>query len=414
MGIFDLDRFKEILDTLSRNKSRTFLTGFGIFWGIFMLLAMNGGGQGLKNILNDNFDGFATNAIIVGPNMTTKPYKGFKRGRYWSLHTDDIAYIKNMVPETEIVSAMVSRWGYQAVYKDRTYQGILKGVTPDYASIETPQMKYGRFISDMDAAQKRKVCVIGKRVYENLFPEGGDPCGKYIKVGSSYYEVVGLNMSQTNMNINGGADRSIVMPINVLQDAYNAGSRIELMAMTVNPDAESLEVQELVRQALYRKYYIAPEDKSAMIVVNAEKMFSMVDNLFKGVDLLIWLVGLGTLLAGAIGVSNIMMVTVKERTTEIGIRRAIGATPKMILGQIIMESVILTLVAGALGIMFSVMLLAVVDIGAASGGLNYSFQVKFSTAVLAAFVLAVLGLVAGLAPAMRAMSIKPVDAMRDE
>lgn len=275
-------------------------------------------------------------------------------------------------------------------------------------------MKYGRYLSPMDIIQKRKVCVIGKRVYENLFPEGGDPCGKFIKVDGAYYEVIGLNVSKTSMNINGGTDESIVIPINVLQAAYNRGDRVELMAMTVRPEAESSEVQEVVRQALYRKHYVAPQDKSALVIVNAQKMYSMVDSLFKGLNVLIWLVGLGTLLAGAVGVSNIMMVTVKERTTEIGIRRAIGATPKMILGQIISESIILTLGAGAIGIMFTVLLLSLVDIGAASGGLDYSFQVSFGTAVLAASVLAVLGVAAGLAPAMRAMSIKPVDAMRDE
>ncbi|MCI5989969.1 MAG: ABC transporter permease [Bacteroidales bacterium] len=414
MKMFDLDGLKEILDTLSRNKSRTLLTGFGIFWGIFMLMAMNGGGKGLKNILSDNFDGFATNSVIIGPNLTTKPYKGFKRGRWWTCRMSDVEYLKNVVPELEVVCPMESFWGKTAMYGENSYRSILKGLNPDYALIETPQMKYGRYLSPMDIIQKRKVCVIGKRVYENLFPEGGDPCGKFIKVDGAYYEVIGLNVSKTSMNINGGTDESIVIPINVLQAAYNRGDRVELMAMTVRPEAESSEVQEVVRQALYRKHYVAPQDKSALVIVNAQKMYSMVDSLFKGLNVLIWLVGLGTLLAGAVGVSNIMMVTVKERTTEIGIRRAIGATPKMILGQIISESIILTLGAGAIGIMFTVLLLSLVDIGAASGGLDYSFQVSFGTAVLAASVLAVLGVAAGLAPAMRAMSIKPVDAMRDE
>ena len=213
----------------------------------------------------------------------------------------------------------------------------------------------------MDVIQGRKVCVLGKRVYDNLFPQGGDPCGQYVKVGGIYYEVIGLNVSATNMSINGSADRSVVIPINLFQSAFNRGNEVELLAMTVRPGNSSTAVQEKVRQALYRKYYIHPQDKSAMIAVNAERMYSMVDSLFKGLNLLVWLVGLGTLLAGAVGVSNIMMVTVRERTTEIGIRRAIGATPRMILGQIMSESVILTVSAGALGIMFSVLLLSAVD-----------------------------------------------------
>lgn len=413
-NLFDLDRFKEILDTLSRNRSRTLLTGFGIFWGVFMLLAMSGGGKGLKQVLTETFAGFAQNSIIVGPDQTTKAWKGFSKGREWAFHNDDAAYLKNMLPELDVVTPMSSRWGVNAIRGDKSFNTILKGINADYQLIETPKMKYGRFISQMDVMQRRKVCVIGKKVYDNLFPQGGDPCGEYIKIGGSYYEVIGLNVTATNMSINGSSDQSIVIPMNVFQSAYNKGDEVELLAMTVRPGKPSLEVQEDVRQALYRKYLINPQDKSAMIAVNAERMYSMVDSLFKGLNLLVWLVGLGTLLAGAVGVSNIMMVTVKERTTEIGIRRAIGATPRMILGQIMSESVILTVSAGALGIMFSVLLLSVVDIVAGSLGVEASFQVSFGTAVLAVSVLALLGLAAGLAPALRAMAVKPVDAMRDE
>ncbi|MGN1234112.1 MAG: ABC transporter permease [Candidatus Cryptobacteroides sp.] len=413
-NLFDLDRFKEILDTLSRNRSRTLLTGFGIFWGVFMLLAMNGGGKGLKQVLTETFAGFAQNSIIVGPDRTTKAWKGFSKGREWSFHNDDAAYLKNMLPELDVVTPMSSRWGAQTVRGDKSFNAVLKGINADYQLIETPKMKYGRFISQMDVMQRRKVCVIGKKVYDNLFPQGGDPCGEYLKIGGNYYEVIGLNVTATNMSINGSSDQSVVIPINVFQNAYNKGDEVELLAMTVRPGNPSLEVQEKVRQTLYRKYLVNPQDKSAMIAVNAERMYSMVDSLFKGLNLLVWLVGLGTLLAGAVGVSNIMMVTVKERTTEIGIRRAIGATPRMILGQIMSESVILTVSAGALGIMFSVLLLSVVDIVAGSLGVDASFQVSFGTAVLAVSVLALLGLTAGLAPALRAMAVKPVDAMRDE
>ena len=413
-NIFDLDRLKEILDTLTRNRSRTILTGFGIFWGVFMLLAMSGGGKGLKTILTDTFDGFAQNSVIIGPNTTTKAWKGFRRGRDWAFHNDDVKYLKNNVPELDVVTPVLSRWGSRAVFGENSSDVILKGLDADYGLIETPKMKDGRFISRMDVIQGRKVCVLGKRVYDNLFPQGGDPCGKYVKVGGIYYEVIGLNVSATNMSINGSADRSVVIPINLFQSAFNRGNEVELLAMTVRPGNSSTAVQEKVRQALYRKYYIHPQDKSAMIAVNAERMYSMVDSLFKGLNLLVWLVGLGTLLAGAVGVSNIMMVTVRERTTEIGIRRAIGATPRMILGQIMSESVILTVSAGALGIMFSVLLLSAVDMLAGSMGVGTSFQVSFGTAVLAVSVLAMLGLAAGLAPALRAMAVKPVDAMRDE
>mgnify|MGYP004530600443 CR=1 FL=1 len=414
-SIFDLDRVKEILDTLSRNKSRTLLTGFGIFWGMFMLLTMSGGGAGLKALLQRNFAGFATNSVIMAPNVTSKPYKGFMRGRRWSMHLDDVEYLRQAVPEAEVISPVISFWSRDAVYSDKSFTAILKGNTADYALIETPEMKYGRFISEMDIIQKRKVCVIGNRVWQTLFGRGVNPCGKFIRVGGTWLEVIGVNVSESNMSINGPAEESIVVPIDVLQMIYHTGSEVELVAMTARPGVPASDIQERARQALYRKYYVAPDDKTAMFVVNAEKMYSIVDNLYRGLNILVWLVGLGTLLAGAIGVSNIMMVTVRERTTEIGIRRAIGATPRMILGQIMTESIVLTAVSGALGIMFSVLMLSGADIVVkAAGTSGVTFQVGFGTAMTAMGILAVLGLLAGLAPAYRAMSIRPVDAMRDE
>ena len=216
------------------------------------------------------------------------------------------------------------------------------------------------------------------------------------------------------MSINGNSSETIVIPINVFMSVYNNGNNVGLLAMTVRSGSESSVIQEDVRQTLYRKHLVSPDDKSAMFVMNTAQMFAMVDNLFRGVNILIWLVGLGTLLAGAIGVSNIMMVTVKERTTEIGIRRAIGATPRMILGQIMSESVILTLSSGAIALVISVEILSLVDMVMAEQKIECSFQVGFGTALITAVTLSVLGIVAGLAPAFRAMAIKPVDAMRDE
>lgn len=414
LNLFDIDRFKEIADTLSRNRGRTLLTGFGVFWGIFMLLLMQGGGKGLSQILRDNFDGFATNSVMVAASRTTKPYKGFQRGRSWNIHTEDIRYLRSAVPEADIISPFVAFWGRDAIYGDHSYNVVIKGVTADYAHIDVPQMRYGRYISEMDEIQRRKVCVIGKRVYQTLFPEGGNPCGKFLRIAGAYYEIVGVDVSTSNISINGSADRSVIMPIGLVQMMYHTGDEIDVIAMTASPGVESTVLQEKARQALYRKYHIAPDDRQAMVTVNAEKLFSIVDSLYSGLNILVWLVGLGTLLAGAIGVSNIMMVTVRERTVEIGIRRAIGATPNMILSQIMSESMILTILAGGLGIMFSVMILSVADMIMQAAEMSAQFQVGFGTAVLALMLLMALGLIAGLAPAVRAMAIRPVDAMRDE
>ena len=413
----DIDRYKEIIDTLSRNRSRTLLTGFGIFWGIFMLLVMLGGGDGLKRILGDNFDGFASNSIIIGSNNTSKPYGGFKRDRYWLMDKSDLEAIKTLVPEANVVTMMDSQWGYDFVYGDQSYSGILKGLTSDYLGVETPKMRFGRWLNDVDCEQERKVCVLGSRVWENLFPGGEDPTGKYVRIKGTYYQVIGVDDRKAGININGSPSESIVIPYQLMDRMFNKGGKFDIVCMTVKEGADSDVAQDKVRHLLAKRHTIDPEDKQGIMMLDTEKIFAIVDNLFKGVNILVILVGLGTLLAGAIGVSNIMMVTVKERTTEIGIRRAIGAPPKMILSQIITESIGLTLLAGMFGILFAVFILwgagqivsGLPDLGGA-----VSFQIGFWTGILVLLLLAALGVLAGLAPALRAMEIKPVDAMREE
>ena len=414
---FDIDRYKEIVDTLSRNRSRTLLTGFGIFWGIFMLLIMLGGGDGLKSILNQNFEGFASDAVIVGSSRTTKPYGGFKRDRYWYMDKTDIAAIKTLIPEADIVTMMDADWGGKLTYNDKSYDGIIKGLTYEYAGVESPQMMFGRWINEVDCSQERKVCVIGRKVWSNLFPDGEDPTGKYINVKNSYFQVIGVDNRSGGININGQPDESVVIPYPLMDKMNNLGGRFDIICMTAKAGADSEVMQDKVRSLLSRRHTIAPDDKQAIMMLDTQKIFKIVENLFKGVNILVILVGLGTLLAGAVGVSNIMMVTVKERTTEIGIRRAIGATPKMILSQIITESIGLTILAGMLGILFSVLLLwGAGNVVSSLPDMNnpVSFQIGFWTGIAILLLLVVLGVLAGLAPAIRAMEIKPVDAMRDE
>ena len=376
---FDIDRFREILDTLTRNKTRSFLTGFGVFWGVFMLVALLGGGQGLKEMLQSNFEGFATNSAIIMARNTTKPYAGFRKERQWSMVYNDVVRLKQHVPELETVSPVLSHWGGSATYDDRKTNCTMKGLLPDYQNVETPQLFYGRYINDMDIRQNRKVCVIGKRVYKEL------------------------------------NETSVIVPLTMMQQAYALGDSVHLICVTAKPGVTMSSITDKMRTVIAKGHQIDPTDEKAVTVFNTEVLFGMLDNLFSGVNFLILLVGIGTLLAGAIGVSNIMMVTVRERTTEIGIRRAIGATPKNILGQIITESVMLTAVAGMSGILFAVMILEMLELGNTTDGIvEAHFQVRFWTAVGATALLALLGVLAGLAPAMRAMSIKPVDAMRDE
>lgn len=412
---FDIDRYREILDTLTRNKSRSFLTGFGVFWGVFMLVSLLGGGQGLKELLQRTFEGFATNSAIIWAQPTTKPYAGFRKGRQWSMVYKDVERLKQQVPELEVVAPVLSHWGGTATFSDKKSSCSMKGLLPNYQDVETPKMYYGRYLNDMDIKQNRKVCVIGKKVYKDLFPGGGDPCGKMICVDKIYYDVVGVDYSSGNMNINGRAEESVVVPLTLMQKAYNLGDSVHMICVTAKPGITMSSISDKMRSVVAHAHKIDPSDEKGIMVFNTEVMFGMLDNLFSGVNFLILLVGIGTLLAGAIGVSNIMMVTVRERTTEIGIRRAIGATPRDILGQIITESVILTAVAGMSGIIFSVIILEMLELGNTSDGIVAAhFQVKFWTAIGAIVLISILGVLAGLAPAARAMSIKPVDAMRDE
>jgi putative ABC transport system permease protein len=320
-----------------------------------------------------------------------------------------------MVPEVEVASPLLSYWNRTAYHDEESYVSVVKGIRPDYALIESPKMRYGRFINDNDLLSSRKVCVLGKEVYKSLFPEGGDPCGEAIRIDGIYYRIVGVNWSAGNMSINGSADEAIIIPINIFRQVYNTGNEIQLLCFTAREGITMSDIIPRVREVIARRHYVDPTDEMGLIMINAQLIFGLQDSLFKGLAFVIWLIGLGTLLAGGIGVSNIMMVSVKERTSEIGIRRAIGATPRMILSQIIAESITLTLAAGMMGIVIAALILAAVNMGMTEDGiLKADYQVSFITAVSAALLLTVLGVAAGLAPAARAMGIKPVDAMHEE
>ena len=412
---FDIDRLREILDVLSRNKSRTFLTGFGVFWGVFMLVGLVGGGDGLKGLLSNNLAGFATNSAIVWAQPTTKPYHGFRKGRQWNLTYKDVKRVRAQVPELDVITPTITRWGSNATHDDRSSSGIVKGVLPDMQRVSEPKMLYGRYINQMDIVQGRKVWVIGTQVYKNLFPKGGDPCGDVIRIDSVYFSVVGVNYADGNMNVNGNDQQAIYMPLSLVQQIYNRGESVDMICVTGRPGVTMSDITDRIRTVIALDHHVDPKDEKGVMVFNTEMMFSIVDNMFTGINLLIWLVGIGTLLAGAIGVSNIMMVTVRERTVEIGIRRAIGATPRMILSQIIQESILLTSVAGMSGILFVVLVLQELEMANTTDGVvSAHFQISFWTAIGAVVLLSVLGVLAGLAPAIRAMKVKPVDAMRDE
>lgn len=414
MKLTDIDYWEEILITITRNKTRSVLTAFGIFWGIFMLVTLIGGGNGLQQMMSRNFAGFATNSCFIVSQETTEPFKGFRKGRRWDLENRDVEILRNNIPQIEYITPNLFRWGASVVRGEQKGTFVARGSYPSYDKIEKQTMLYGRFINDVDISEQRKVCTIGTRIYETLFKKGENPCGEYIRVDGIYYQVVGVCSGVSNINIGGSSEEMVNVPFSTMQQAYNMGKTVHIICMTARHGVAITSLEPKIQELIKHNHLISPTDPQAVLVLNMEEMFKMVDSLFTGIRMLVWLVGLGTLMAGAIGVSNIMMVTVRERTVEIGIRRAIGARPREIMGQILSESMVLTSIAGLLGISFSVLILQVAEVGVTASGTVAHFQVSFWTAVGMALLLLSLGLFAGMAPAYRAMSIKPIDAIRDE
>lgn len=417
LSIVDMDRWQEIWHTITHNKMRSFLTAFGVFWGMFMLVAMVGAGIALQRGMNRGIEGFSTNSCFVWEEKTSEPYKGFKKDRSWYIENADIPVIIQKVPELQYIAPVLfgGNSTNNVTRNDKAGSFNVKGNYPSYNLIDASKMLYGRFVNDIDILEKRKVCVIGERVYELLYPNKENPVGTSIKVNGIYFQVIGVARHTSNINIGGNAQETVVLPFSTMQQAYNMGNRIHFLAVTAKPGIKMKEVEEKVHAVLRDNHSIAPTDKKAVGGFNMEDIFNQFMYLGIGIASLIWIVGLGTLLAGAIGVSNIMLVTVRERTKEIGVRRALGATPRNIIAQILTESIVLTLIAGVLGIMFGVGLLALVGKLLENGAQFFRDpQISFNVAIVALLILVVIGTFAGFLPANRAMRIKPIEAIREE
>ena len=415
--MFDLDRWYEIWITITHNKSRSFLTAFGVFWGMFMLVVMVGAGNGLSTGISSQIDGFASNSAFFQSKSTTLPYKGFQKGRSWNMLNSDIPIIEEKVTELEYLSPLLFGGGGNdnVVRNEKAGSFMVKGAYPVYDKIERSIMEYGRYINDIDIAEKRKVCVLGTRIYEVLFKPGENPLGAQVKVNGIYFTVIGVARKTSNASIGGDPEETVILPFTSMQQAFNQGNIIHLLAATAKPGVKVRVIQTKIVETLKDLHQIAPEDKDAVFNMNIEEQFDMFNNLGIGIALLIWIVGLGTLLAGAVGVSNIMLVTVRERTKEIGIRRALGATPRNIIGQILSESIVLTVLAGIGGIVVGVGLLSAAGIVLSQGDQFFKDpQISFYVGMLALAVLVIIGTFAGFIPAQRAMMIKPIEAISEE
>ena len=419
--MFDSDRFNEIWVTITRNKTRSFLTCFGVFWGILMFVILLGTGTGFKNGMFKVIDGFATNSVFFQSDRTSEPYRGFNKGRYWNMRNRDIETILREVKGIDALSPII--WGSRSdkniVHGQISGSYSVKGVFPAYFDIERQNLHYGRLINKIDLDEKRKVCIIGSKICEELF-NNEDPCGKYVRVNGLYYQVVGVvKQIASGINLGGRSEESVFLPFSTMQQSLNQGDILHLLCVSVVVGHPIQQAIDDINGILKRQNEISPTDPQAVYVMNLAEQFSMFESLFTGIDILIWIVGMGTLLAGIIGISNIMMVTVKERTREIGVRRALGAKPLNIISQIMSESLALTAMAGLLGLSLGVFILDLVNKALLMQPETDSVTilnpgVDIGTAIKATVVLILCGLLAGLIPAWRAMQIKAIDAIREE
>lgn len=413
--IFDIDNWREIGATLARNKTRTFLTAFGIFWGTAMLGMLMGGAQGLEEMLRSNFTGFATNCAVIFPQRTTMPYRGYQKGMNWSLTTTDIENVRRIVPELEVVSPIATTSSVLK-YKDKTYSANINAMQPNYMQVVSPIITRGRFITDADIAKSSKVCVIGENAAANLFG-GQDPIGKFIECDNVFYHVVGVVKQRSEVSINGRLDDSMIIPETTGRQTYNMGNNVHFMMVIAKPEYTPSQLRPRIYRALRICHPLHPDDDGNLFFMDISEQFKQVDNIFLGVNILMLFVGLSSLIAGIIGVGNIMWIVVKERTKEFGIRRAIGAKPRAIMSQILLEGCILTCIAGTAGICFATGILGAAEFLIGQNpetGAPVHFQLSFSGAMLIMALFLVLGTAAGSIPAIKAMKIKPIEALNDK
>ena len=409
--MFDLDKWQEIFNTISKNKLRTFLTGFSVAWGIFMLVLLLGSGYGLENGVRKDFEGDAVNYISINPGVTSQAYKGMKPGRRLRFTNDErntlgaLSYVEKSSSRTQIWRNNLLSYGNEYGTFD------IFAISPEYRFVESLSMTEGRFINDIDIQDYRKVVAVGRLAYEALF-KGKPAVGEYIIVSSVPFKVVGVFDDP-------GVDRDlqrVYIPISTAQRVFNLGNNINNVCLMLGDAgvSESQDVVEEVKAVLSEQMKFNPSDPRALFIYNSIENYRKFMNLFASIRLFIWVIGIGTIIAGIVGVSNIMMIVVKERTKEIGIRKALGATPGSIVALILHESVLITAVAGYLGLVVGVGLLELVSKSLPSIDYFANPEINIGVAVGATLILIVSGALAGYMPARRAAAVKPVIALRDE
>lgn len=421
--LFSKDTWSEIIEALSSNWFRTVLTAFGVLWGIFILVILLAAGKGLENGVKQGFGGMATNSMFMWTQTASKPYKGLPKGRRYNFKIGDVAAIKQNVPDLRFVSPRNQLGGFRG--NNNVVRGLKTGaynVYGDYPEIILQQpmdITSGRFINYSDIQDKRKVAVIGEGVRTGLYEVGEEIIGSYIKINGVNFMVVGTYTKKAQ----GGGDaeenqKEIYIPFTTFSQAFNMGEIVGWMAITANDGASITNLKNRIFDVVKSRHSISPDDDRAVGNFDLYEEYSKINGLFVALNFVAYFVGILVLLSGIIGISNIMLIVVKERTKEIGIRRALGATPWEIRSQILLESIFLTIISGMAGIVLASIVLAIVNF--AMDGMDTSDMmfanptVNIGVVIIALIILIVSGLLAGLIPAQTAIRVKPVDALRTE
>lgn len=411
--MFDRDKWQEILFTISQNKLRTVLTGFSVAWGIFMLIVLLGSGTGLQNGAKEEFADAATNSIWVFSGQTSMPHKGLQPGRFVRFDNADFDWVDKQLEGAEETSGRFYLGSSNVVYNGESGSFQIRTVHPDHQFIEKTLTTEGRFINETDISEKKKVVSIGSLVKKAIFKEE-DPIGKYLQVNGIPFKVIGIFEDEGGEN----EQEILYLPISTAQQVFNGANQVDMFMFNIDPNAgvaESKVIEQRVREKMAEIHKFSPEDERAIRFWNNVEDFQEIQSMFTGINIFIWIIGIMTIIAGIVGISNIMMIVVKERTKEIGIRKALGATPGSIIGLILMESVLITAVSGYIGLVFGVGLIELVSsILPPDTPFFKNPEVNFQVAITATLILITAGAIAGIIPARKAAVIRPIEALRDE
>ena len=419
--IFDYDTWQEIFSSIKKNKVRTIITVIGVLWGIFIYITLSGSSNGLDNGFDKEFENIAMNSMFIWTQQTSMPYKGFKTGRRPRLKISDAKVLLNSVPDIQYIAPRNARGVFGGsppatiVRKSKSGNYNIYGDFPEYTKIATKKIfKGGRFINQIDIDLSRKVCVIGERTKKELFVEGEKVIGEYVKLDDVFFQVIGVHKY-----IQGGGfetDGDIFIPFTTFKNIYNTGEKVGWFTIAAYDDSNVVDVEKQIKTTLKRIHNVNPLDERAISGFNLGEIFNKIKGFSKGMTLLSIIVGIATILAGVIGIGNILLISVKERTKELGVRRAIGATPSEVKTQIILESVFLTLVSGIFGIILGGLVLYGINVATTDiDSFPYTNPTVPVSFILAALLIIIsLGTLIGLIPAQRAVSIKPIDALREE